>query len=405
MEQYLDKESKRYGDIVTMIEAYSKDNMWNSPDNDIQRSDMMKFNVLHVFKQFIGDEPVFIYLCPAQGIPYQSIGNRLAVYFEYLAASMNAGMHFLSPTIIYHNHEDLLPSLTLPKVVLNPNPTTNRSAAIQILSSVEIDEYPLANLNAMWKNYIPLITLHINNGLNNLVQQMFGTSKPLVEIKRFQLYIPGKIDSILPTKWTQEDVRDHIIEALNNDNSLSTNIALENDTVPLFSDHVIHFRCSDVLLGSRDGTFYGLLNFYTYVTLIPKYVQSIYIISEPKNHGRFSPYCGKLVIGLAYFLNFFYPQANIAVHQGRMEEAMLMINQAKGTVICAPSTFCFWPQLASSAKAYHKRGVIEHNGVKMRDNFIWLDRPKTASFDSVNMTSPDAVTGMIEVLTYFGPDY
>jgi len=393
-------QTDNYKHFVTAIEEYSKNHVWqlhNIELNNIQRDDIMKLNIAHSFKQFIGDEPVFIYLCPTHGIPYQSIGNRLAVYFEYMAVSLLSGMHFLSPTVTF----------MLPKVVLNPNPATNRSDAIKMLSSMTVSQYPLAERNALWSEYIPIIINNLRLSMYDLIRQMFQTFQPFVQKSNFGLFIKGsEVQATVPRKWLLEDARNHAIKGMRNQDESQTTVLNSDDTAPLFADHVIHFRCSDILLGSPDGNYYGILNFYTFITIIPQNAQSIYIVSEPKNFAVYSHYCDKIVVGLAYFLNYFYPNANIAIHQGHMDEAMPIINQAKKTVTCSASTFCFWPQLASTAKAYHKRGVIDvYDSVNIRHDFFWLDRPKTARFDKVNMSSPSAVIDMLEILTYLGPEY
>jgi hypothetical protein len=140
---------------------------------------------------------------------------------------------------------------------------------------------------------------------------------------------------------------------------------------------------------------YGFLTFPTVRNLIPPDSTHIYVMTDPPHrvgilpdHGtipKFAHHCRPVMVALFEYLCQAFPAAVVVVKSGGDPLVdYYRIARAK-VAICSSSTFCLWPAIASTGRAYFPVTRLlagwtpEKNGTDplpyLGSSFVWLHHP------------------------------
>jgi hypothetical protein len=158
--------------------------------------------------------------------------------------------------------------------------------------------------------------------------------------------------------------------------------------LPLIPDVAIQYRCGDTV----PSTVYGFLPFTAFEKLIPADAKHIYVMTEPParvdimfgpGKHKFSTNCRPMMKDLFEYLKLKFPLAVVVVKSGG-DPFVDVARLARARVtICAASTFCLWPAIASTGKAYFPLTSLVAGWSPSKDatpflgsNFNWLRDPR-----------------------------
>lgn len=156
--------------------------------------------------------------------------------------------------------------------------------------------------------------------------------------------------------------------------SLITTVASVSRSLPMIPDVAIHYRCGDNTVGH-----YGYLAYPAFKRRIPPSSSTIYVMAENpsrKTNPLRSDQCNAILTGLFDYLTDEFPEASVVILRGaNMYDDMTRLALAN-TTICSVSSFCIWPALSSTTKAYFPiTRLIAKATAPVYDNkhFQWLD--------------------------------
>ena len=144
-------------------------------------------------------------------------------------------------------------------------------------------------------------------------------------------------------------------------------------TSPLIPDVAIHYRCGDNTVGH-----YGYLAFPAFKRRIPRNASSIYVMAESpsrKTNTQRTNTCNAILNGLFEYLKKEFSSAHVMILRGaNMYDDMTRLALAD-TTICSVSSFCIWPALASTTRAYFPitRLIAQATAPPYTPHFQWLD--------------------------------
>lgn len=326
------------------------------------------------------------------------LGNRLGNFFEAFSFAQLHGLHFVAFSAYNHQQlsaqqhqqvESYLPLnhafvAALPTVMLHPSPVESRAHVAALLNSSlgqEIMEpWPWQKRNSSWLHNVESISTVMRAAATAYMADTYGTGvTPTAPVETFH----------------------HPKEHMHNHHHAHT-----SGHRKLIPDVVILFRCSNVVL--HGGNEYGFINFNSYPKLIKTPPREIYILSEPLKYGPWTETCVNVTRGLITFLSPLYPNTTILVRRGFAFDGLLTLALAQ-TVICPPSTFCFWPALANPSDNVHvsvspliNLGQAPH----LRDTFHWIAEPKVMGFwkqTKYDLQWPNATEYLLDKLTSTNP--
>ena len=167
----------------------------------------------------------------------------------------------------------------------------------------------------------------------------------------------------------QDDLQKMAVSLVGTRDSIRRHPDVPVDAAPLIPDVVLddvalHFRCGDVLGGSRRNDF-GMIRFDEYKKWIPKNTESIGILTQPfekdRNRGQDSgkvENCRVVVHALVDYLQEFAPNAKISIHNGVNETLplayarLVMANHS----ITSLSSFGIFPVIGTFGQGYFQKG-------------------------------------------------
>ena len=331
------------------------------------------------------------------------LGNRLGNLFEAMSFARLHGLHFVAFSAHSHQQqaqqtqqastqqhvESYLPLshtfvAALPTVMLHPSPAESRADVATLLNSSAGQEHkepwPWQRRNASWLHNVEYISTIMRDAANAYVSDTYGRGV---------------------TPMAPADTFHHPKEHHHNHHQ-----AHSSGHRKLVPDVAILFRCTDVVL--HGGNEYGFLNFNSYPKLIKTPPREIYILSEPLKYGPWTETCVNVTRGLVAFLSPHYPNTTILVRRGFAFDGLATLALAQ-TIICPPSTFCFWPALANPSEHVHyavspliNLGLAPH----LRDTFRWITEPKVMGFwkqSHYDLRWPNATEYILDKLAAVNP--
>ena len=325
--------------------------------------EQFEFNKLQAY---VGDHPV---LCFDMDLHYSQLGNRLGNFFEAMSFAQLQGLHFVAFSI--HSHQELAKARsdsyvplghayvrTLPTVVLHPNPVRNRSHVAVMLGTEagqrHKEPWPWQERNSSWLYNVDFIGKAMRSAVNAFMAE--AHKSPVAVVPASTFHHPKEHHHNHRHNHTSGDIK-------------------------LIPDVAILLRCSDIVL--HGGNEYGFLNFNTYPKLIKTNTpKEIYILSEPLKYGPWTDTCLNITRTLVAFLSPLFPTTTILVRRGYVFDALATFALAP-TVICAPSTFCFWPALANPSEEIHyAASPLINRGLapRLKDGFHWIIEPQLMGF-------------------------
>jgi len=340
---------------------------------------------------YVEDHPV---LCFDMDLHFSQLGNRLGNFFEAMSFAQLQGLHFVSFSL--HSHQAMATALTdsymplnnpfvraLPKVILHPNPVKSRSQVAKMLGTAygaqQKNPWPWQEKNASWLYNVDVIGKAMRTSIGAYMAETH------------------KSPAVAPAN-TFHHPKDHRHNHRHNHTS---------GDIALIPDVAILLRCSDIVL--HGGNEYGFLNFNTYPKLITgnKPPKEIYILSEPLKYGPWTDTCLNITRALVAFLSPRFPETTILVRRGFVMDALATFALAP-TVICAPSTFCFWPALANPSQVHFAVSPLINDGLapRLKEGFHWISEPKLMGFwkqSKYDLRWPNSTEYILEKLTSINP--
>lgn len=145
-------------------------------------------------------------------------------------------------------------------------------------------------------------------------------------------------------------------------------------SLPMIPDVAVHYRCGDNTVGH-----YGYLAFPAFKRRIPHNASSIYVMAENpsrKTNSQRTNTCNAILNDLFEYLKKEFSTSNVIILRGAdMYDDMTRLALAE-TTICSVSSFCIWPALSSTTKAYFPitRLIAKATApVYNTRHFQWLD--------------------------------
>eukprot|EP01038_Epipyxis_sp_PR26KG_P007311 gene7311-9959_t len=375
-------------------------------------------NQHHFFKEFINDEPIFIYQ-KVNSDRNWGIGNQLGLYFEAVSCARESGMHFIGLSF------DSKPKTFLDyieSVIIHPSPVSSHTEGIQnmYIHCFMDEEEPWAG-NYCWNKNHVLIKQLIGHGLHKLRKHNPELhSNATLSLSSFDTDHKNLLSFYLNyNSDNQTNIR------LNNRHSS----ALQSSKFPLIPDILIHSRCSDTL-AYDEGFPYGINKFkvYDHIFNLISYDKSnpmnlIYIIGDTvhQENNNFIA-CHLIRYKLKDYLTSSFPNSTILYHNSSsIEQSIHQLSKAP-VVICSTSTFCFWPSFYNSGTIYfplsnlmyidhsvkHFLTKAEANLNKISSkvilvpsllyNMTWIASPPILTFPTLDMKNNDDLSKMIQLL-------
>jgi hypothetical protein len=159
--------------------------------------------------------------------------------------------------------------------------------------------------------------------------------------------------------------------------------------LPIVPDAAIQYRCGDTV----PSKVYGFLPFPAVAQLIPADAKHIYVLTDPPARVEMSPgkhtfsvNCRPIMTAMFDYLKNAFPAAVVVVKSGG-DPFLDYVRLARARVaVCAASTFCLWPAIASRGAAYFPvTGLIagwssekneKNDSPYLGPNFRWLHSPR-----------------------------
>lgn len=360
-----------YDDFLDHVDLYDLQRKLSSQENHLTVKKHVRFSEVHnkniivdkytyggilsyyyneflnnTYSEYIGRAPIYVYDLDFQ---LAQFGNRLGNYFEAVAFAHEMGMHFVG---FYHHlneiHFNSTKSFTnkIKTVIKHDNPKDRDSIVKCLLSPYSLMHYtiawPWSTPNRLWMKNVDFITETMTLGINGYIESSYESLN--------KLKVP---------KNTFVNISD-------------------GSYIDLIPDAVILFRCADIL--KLVGKGYGFINWNLYTELIPPDSKSIYIVTEPLKYGDFDNICSQLNAKLVEFLQNIYSNSTVLIRRGYPLDSMVMFKYSK-TVICAPSTFCFFALFSNlNGSIYYQKSTLINDGMTAtifdsRENLKWIEYP------------------------------
>lgn len=313
----------------------------------------------------IGDRPVYVFSFDYLMRSTTGIGNRLSDYLTAMACSRTVGLHFVGIPI-QTNHSQWMDThvadqpfyKALPSIVVHPNPTTRMKAFKAMEKECIFNEFPHEDPREPWEKMLPYLREIVYNAVND---QMNSHKHQSLDISTFDL-------------------------VKNNDIKAKISYG-HGHSLPLIPDTAILFRCNDVIRGMRG---YGFIDWNVYKRLIPQNTTLIYILTEPKGYNAHtedtSTQCSIIIDSLVEYLSDIFNKTTIAVRRGHPFDSLIILTMSN-LVICAASTFCFWPAVSHHGNTevhFGHTNLIEHGAMHPLDShFKWIRDPPPIYFSDV----------------------
>ncbi len=343
--------------------------------NDLKKTPLTSWSSKYIDQT---KEPTFICQYP---LTEEGLGNRIGEYFEAMACSSLHGMHFI-------NTYNLPPMPNITMDALNHSTASNSFFYHFPMVMKNIDpSIPSMNINreGLYEGFMskcPKLTTYPHEGKGAWVERIDLIANTLTDI----------VDKTFPNIMTKQYIPRLTFDNITFGSRYIPRAShLDETKLPLIPDAVILFRCKDILVSFPTHP-YGFLRFDIYKKLIPRNVSTIYVLSEPLDYRqkRYSDNfsintCVRLGHDLIGYLANSFPRALITLRRGYPFESFAMMSVAS-TVICAPSTFCFWPAFMNNnhhfvgTKKSHRRVYIAPGRLFQYQPFIsnsfhWLVKP------------------------------
>jgi hypothetical protein len=147
--------------------------------------------------------------------------------------------------------------------------------------------------------------------------------------------------------------------------------------LPEIPDVAVQYRCGD---NTQVG--YGLLAWTALLKNIPQNTTSIYLMTENPHRQTASAVfekCNNIIKQLAGYLYLHFSSASVVVLRGgSVIDDMTRLAMAPYT-ICSPSTFCFWPAVASKTASYYPPSALifsQKGTLQVTSQFHWMTTPE-----------------------------
>ena len=322
------------------------------------------------YRAFVQGQPI---LATGMMLRQSSMGNHLGNYFELISCAKLAGLHYIAFPDDDTKKEPFFDAV--PTAILHPNPAANYSQGLDNAKKHcwPSHSFPWQNSYGDWMHAIDSISDIMSNVISSYLLHTYTTdlTKRVIRLDTFDL------------------VDRKTARRMRSSGSGSNTTSL---TTPLVPDASILVRCADILDHAAWMSPYGLLNFNTYPMVIPSTSRTIYVVTEPKGYGSQGAVCNEILAALVEYLEKIYPQATIALRRGHPFDSLAILRYS-ATSVCAPSTFCLWPAIASAkdnVKAdkyttnfkylYSSWLFANTRPVFVANNFHWLNFPAYHQF-------------------------
>lgn len=193
----------------------------------------------------------------------------------------------------------------------------------------------------MWNIFFP-IAEHENALLHHHAQMVRDILRPVFDFhyRSNMLEQKNEIEKVIATKNWKSIVR-----------SPGESPTTQAESVlPMIPDVAVHYRCGDNTVGH-----YGYLSYPAFKRRIPSTARTIYVMAENPSRNsntQRNNQCNAILTGLFDYLKAEFSQASIVILRGaNMFDDMTRLALAN-TTICSVSSFCIWPALSSTTKAY-----------------------------------------------------
>jgi len=292
-----------------------------------------------------------------------SLGNELSNYFESLLCANATRIHFASAMFTASpQRAGHLPFLNaLPKQVVHPN--LDVAHALKVKTS----QCPCPSMCHEWDYGL----MHKN--MASFVRPLFRAAMDAYWMSNEKKTLKLVEGAEIRTAASQQ----------------------EHTKLPFLPDVAIHYRCGDNVV-----THYGFSPFRIFRRKIPLDAKYIYVMADSPNRNK-KPHnvarCHAIFVALEGYLKAHFPHATVVILRGQDVFDDLARLTYANTTICSVSTFCLWPAIASSNKAYFPVSKLiakEHTQFDYGPAFTWLTAPDERSFlgrDAVSMAPPDLV--------------
>lgn len=333
------------------------------------------------YERYIGHAPVLIFELDFHS---SQLGNRLGNYFEALSFARKNGLHFVAFGLFSRDQDNRTETSgggflkfshpfvkALPTVLLHPHPIADRDKVAKMLNSTEgevfLRPWPWGKSKpeTFWldKDNLAFIAQTMHDAVIN---QLVESHRDIFASFNSGHFTEKQLEKITLPASTFFSHHPHHHQPL--------------EPQPLIPSAVILFRCNDILLHGGDE--YGFLNFHTYPPLIPQNSREIYIIGEPLHYGQWSSSCLNITQALVDFLKQRYINTTVLVRRGYVFDGLSQLTLTK-TVVCAPSTFCFWAAIANKNVNVHYANsplISKGSTPELTGNFHWITSPKVMGF-------------------------
>ena len=311
------------------------------------------------------------------------LGNRLGRYLEAVACCDLLGIHYVNIGVKEENtFLEALPSVFVHKV-----PESNFTKATGAVSKFcrRLIAYPWG-VQGAWSSRVA--------ALRQIVAHAIDVSHPHVANHSISWTSFSAIRTGPNITLFEEEMAPGEIQEEDSDLKL-----------PLIPDVALMFRCVDVLTFDTSAA-YGFLNFDVYSNLVPVDAKMIYVFSEAlhyyhgttQNSSR-AEICINISLSLVEHLAERFPTATVALRRGHAMEHFIVLQKAR-TVVCTPTSFCYFAVLAGSNDVYFQESRLVSWRPFLRDNFNYIVSPRMNNFGKTltNETSPDDPKALPEIL-------
>lgn len=241
------------------------------------------------------------------------------------ACAYRSGAHII---IINSGENDEPFWQAIPKVVVHPNPAANYESVKSYYQST-------CNANSVfpwddekhWYKPEELIAIY-RPLLKNCIRSQLGSYGYFTTKKSMLLTYPTAFNKSNPFQ---------------DDPDLSKILSSTDlESIPLFPDVLIHYRCSDNIFFPN----MGLLPFFAILSHIPVQSKYIFIVTESE-FGQNADICVPIEEELANEIGKAFPKAQVVIRRGGDVFQIYAMLAHCDVVICSASSFCFYGATAN----------------------------------------------------------
>jgi hypothetical protein len=307
-------------------------------------------------------------------------GNRLGRYLEAVSCCDLVGIHYLNTGITESSSFfDAFPSIVVHKSPIKDINYAQKAVAEQCPM---LTSWPWDHAGA-WNRRV--------SSISKIIAHAIDTSHP-----------HAANHTIKPRSFSTIRTGSTIITAGESESDALTEVML-----PLIPDAALVFRCVDLLTFIAPIP-YGFINFNVYSHYIPADAKTIYVLSETMHyegnvdHSARAESCVNMSLSLLQHLSEKFPSATVALRRGHALEHFIMVQKAP-TVVCPPTTFCFFAAMAGSNNAYFQESALVNVRPFVRDNFYYIASPELMLFgdtltNKIPADDPKALPEILERL-------